>query len=43
MKVGCYVAVNDGGNYVKFHELKVHTKRKTITKVLLDSVSNLEF
>ena len=39
MKVGCYVTVDDGGNYVTFHELNVPITRKTITKAQLDSVS----
>ena len=42
MEVGCYVTVNDGGNYVTFHELNVHKKIKTIAKAQLDSVSNRE-
>ena len=40
MKVGCYVTVDDGGNYVT---LNVGIKRKTITKAQLDSGSNLDF
>ena len=32
MEVGCYVTVNDGGNYVTFHELNVRKKIKTIAK-----------
>ena len=43
MKVGCYVTVDNGGNYDTFHELNVRIKRKTITKGQLDSVSSLEF
>ena len=42
LKVDCYVT-DDGGNYVRFHELNVRIKRKTITKAPFDSVSNLEF
>ena len=42
MKVGCYVTVDDGGNYVTFHGLNVGIKIKTITKAQLDSVSNRE-
>ena len=42
MKVGCYVTVDDGGNYVTFHGLNVRIKIKTITKAKLDSVSNRE-
>ena len=42
IKVGCYVTVDDGGNYVTFHELNVRIKIKTITKVQFDSVSNRE-
>ena len=42
MKVGCYVTVDDGGNYVTFHGLNVRIKIKTITKAQLDSVSNRE-
>ena len=42
MKVGCYVTVDDGGNYVTFHKLNVRIKIKTITKAQLDSVSNRE-
>ena len=42
MKVGCYVTVDDSGNYVTFHGLNVHIKIKTITKAQLDSVSNCE-
>ena len=38
----CYVTVNDGGNYVTFHELNVRIKIKTITKAQFDSVSNRE-
>ena len=34
--------VDDGGNYVTFHELNVRIKIKTITKAQLDSVSNRE-
>ena len=43
MKFGCYVTVDDGGNYVTFHELNVRIKIKTITKAQLDGVSNCEF
>ena len=32
MEVGCYVTVDDGGNYVTFHELTVRKKIKTIGK-----------
>ena len=32
MEVGCYVTVDDGGNYVTFHELNVRKKIKTIAK-----------
>ena len=42
MKVGCYVTVDDSGNYVTFHELNVRIKIKTITKAQFDSVSNRE-
>ena len=42
IKVGCYVTVDDGSNYVTFHELNVRIKIKTITKAQLDSVSNRE-
>ena len=42
MKVGCYVTVDDGDNYVMFHGLNVRVKIKTITKAQLDSVSNRE-
>ena len=42
MKVGCYVTVDDGDNYVTFHGLNVRIKIKTITKTQLDSVSNRE-
>ena len=35
IKVGCYVTVDDGGNYVTFHELNVRIKIKTITKAQL--------
>ena len=42
MRVGCYVTVDDGGNYVTFHELNVRKKIKTIAKAQLDSVSNRE-
>ena len=42
MKVGCYVTVDDGDNYVTFHGLNVRVKIKTITKAQLDSVSNRE-
>ena len=38
IKVGCYVIVDDGVNYVTFHELNVCIK----TKAQLDSVSNRE-
>ena len=38
----CYVTVDDGGNYVTFHELNIPIKIKTITKAQLDSVSNRE-
>ena len=40
MEVGCYVKVDDGGNYVTFHELDVRKKIKTISKAQLDSVTN---
>ena len=30
MKVGCYVTVDDGDNYVTFHRLNVRVKIKTI-------------
>ena len=40
MKVSCYVTVDDGGNYVTFHELNIRIK--TITNAQLDSVSNRE-
>ena len=30
MKFGCYVIVDDGGNYVMFHELNVRIKIKKI-------------
>ena len=42
MKVGCYVTVDDGDNYVTFHGLNVRIKIKTITKAQLDMVSNRE-
>ena len=42
MKVGCYVTVDDGDNYVTFYGLNVRIKIKTITKAQLDSVSNRE-
>ena len=42
MKVGRYVTVDDGDNYVMFHGLNVRVKIKTITKAQLDSVSNRE-
>ena len=42
MEVGCYVTVDDGGNYVTFHELNVRKKIKTIAKAQLDSASNRE-
>ena len=42
MKVGGYVTVDDGGNYVTFHGLNVRIKIKTIKKAQLDSVSNRE-
>ena len=42
MEVGCYVTVDDGGNYVTFHELNVRKKIKTIAKTQLDSASNRE-
>ena len=32
MKLGCYVTVDDGGNYVMFHELNVRIKIKKIIK-----------
>ena len=41
-RVGCYVTVDDGGNYVTFHELNVRKKIKTIVKTQLDSASNRE-
>ena len=37
MEVGCYVTVNDGGNYVTFHEVNVRKKMKTIAKAQLAS------
>ena len=42
MGVGCYVTVDDGCNYVTFHELNVRKKIKTIAKAQLDSASNRE-
>ena len=42
MKVGCYVTVDDGDNYVTFHGLNVGIKIKTITKAQFGSVSNRE-
>ena len=42
MKVGCYVTVDDGGDYVTFHELNGRIKMKTITKAQLHSVNNRE-
>ena len=38
MKVGCYVTVDGGDNYVTFHELNLRIKIKTVTKAQLDSV-----
>ena len=32
MKFGCYVTVDDGGNYVTFHELNVRIKIKKNNK-----------
>ena len=43
MKVGCYVTVDDGSNYVTFHELSILIKIKKIATAQLDSVSNREF
>ena len=44
MKFGRYVTVDDGGNYVTFHELnrRLHKDYK-ITKAKSGSVSNREF
>ena len=39
MKVGCYITVDDGNNYVMFIELNVRIKIKTITKTQFDSLS----
>ena len=39
MAVGCYVTVDDGGNYVTFHELNVRKKIKTIGKAQLDGLN----
>ena len=41
MEFICYV--DDGGNYVTFHELNVRVKIKKITKAKSDSVSNRQF
>ena len=43
IKVGCYVTVDDGSNYVTFHELNVRIKIKTISKAQLDSVVTVSF
>ena len=44
MKFGRYVTVDDGGNYVTFHELNRRLRKdKKITKAQSDSVSNREF
>ena len=43
MKVGCYVTVDDNGNYVTFHKLNVRVKIKEITNAQSDSLSNHEF
>ena len=42
MEVGCYVTVDDGGNYVTFRELNVRKKMKKIAKAQLDTASNRE-
>ena len=42
MEVGCYVTVDDGGNYVTFHELNVRKKINTIAETQVDSASNRE-
>ena len=42
MKLGRYVTVDDGGNYVMFHKLKVHLKiKKIIITPYNDSLSHL--
>ena len=43
MKLGCYVTVDDGGNFVTFHELNVRIRIKRVKKAQSDTVSNREF